>query len=125
MAIAEILREDVTPEFEKKVSRLRSIQSHLGSLTVAKSRKAALISEVTEFDSIIAGIVSSAKQDEINACDLVVRIKNIMTTLVANQTGQVNGQRADISGINDLVQADADYTQAEKDEFTALKDNEV
>jgi hypothetical protein len=125
MAITgEVLRGDRKQE-KKKEGRWDSMEGHLKTLAIRKAQKASLTSEVAAFDAIIAGIVSQAKQDELNASAVVVRIRAIYAQDIARENAGVVGQRGSISALNDLVQADGEYNATEKQEFTDAKANEV
>lgn len=124
MPSEEILRVNRVAN-RKKMQRLDSVEGHVQNIAAFKANKAALEAEVAAFDAIIAGIVSEAKRNEINASALVVRIRAIYNKDVIGETARINGQRTTLAAINTLVQNDSDYTAAEKLEFQNAKDNEV
>lgn len=109
----------------KKQNRLKSLESHLATLTARKAAKASLISDVAAFDAIIAGIVSEPKRSEINASAVVVRMRVLYAQEIGRENAGVSGERSSISALNDKVQGDADHTATEKQEYADAKANEV
>lgn len=119
----ELLRSAVSEE-NKKSSRWSSMENHLTTLATAVATETALQAEVSAFDTILDGLTQGEK-DSLNASAFVVAARALYVAKIANSNGQVVGIRGSISGINALVQADGDYSVAEKAEFAAAKTNEV
>jgi hypothetical protein len=109
----------------KKKRRLDSIEGHIEEIIAHKATKTSLEADVAAFNTSIAGIVSQPKQDEINALATVIRMQAIYASDIAAVDARIARKRTAIDNINTLVQADADYTAAEKTEFQNMKDNEV
>ena len=123
MATTELLRSNRRSTLKKQV-RIDSLVAKIKALKAAKSESVAMKGELDGLTATIGGLALAA-QTNLNNDPVIVAGRSEKNIKLINANARVTTIRAQIDSLDKLVQADADYTLTEKQEYTDAKANEV
>jgi hypothetical protein len=124
MPTAELLRVN-RMNGKKKENRIDSLEDHILTLTNLKATEATIQTKIDGLAAVINAIPPGVERDNLNADAAIVEKRASLDIALLDAQSNIQQRRAFITALNDLVQADSDYTVAEKQQYADAKTNEV